>query len=134
MAIDATRFFGGGPSIFCFSDTPQTRSGHGIDATRQKIKGFSDLPCCVEGGRAKMQNSLVVIPNAKETTKNEWILICQRSKHEFTITNKFSTVNPFLKHLFSKKKGPTTNIARHCEAAAKPIIAFLVSLYFSVLA
>jgi hypothetical protein len=70
MAIDATRFFGSGPSTFCFSDDPQTRSYQGIDATQRKNAGFSDLPCCVEGGRAKLQKSLNIISNAEEMIKN----------------------------------------------------------------
>jgi len=47
-----------------------------------------------EGGRAKMQNYLNIISNAKEMIKNEPIFICLGSEHKNIITPPKALVNP----------------------------------------
>ena len=79
MSIDAPPKKEGGPPFFCSLNTPQTRSGHGIDALQRKTKGFSDFAECVGGSRAKMQKYLAIISNAEEMIENELIFICRGS-------------------------------------------------------
>ena len=89
-----------GHQLFALQTTLKTALGIALTHSNEKSRVSAIRPSVSEGGRAKMQNCPIVIPNAKEMTENNPLFIYQGSKDEITITEAFSFVNPSDKLFF----------------------------------
>jgi len=90
-----------GHQFFALQTTLKPALGMASTPSNEKPRVSAICRRVSEGGRAKMQNCLNIISNAREMIENEQIFICQRSDDEFIITDFFSTVNPPGKTFFS---------------------------------